>query len=338
MARIFMTGFEDGSVNAFSASNNSSASTSQYRTGAYSMLQNNSGANAAIAFSSSKSEIYMRFGLYGALGVNATFVSVFDSAGAVQLRFRVTSINGVTLFRSNWSNNISLAASSVSLVANAWNCIEIYVKIDNSVGRAIFKVNGGIGIDFTGDTQDTANANMGGVWFGNPLNYTNNYEALTAYYDDIAINDTSGAVNNSWIGQGGIRLAFVDGNSAAHVPDMTPSVGSNWSCVDERPASDTDYVSDATVDAYDLYTLDTSSMPAAGTVSAVRWIARAKVDVDGANITPVIRSGVTTEQQADIPLSTSYVVKSLIMEVDPIDDAAWTVAKVNALEIGMAVG
>jgi len=70
----------------------------------------------------------------------------------------------------------------------------------------------------------------------------------------------------------------------------------------------------------------------------VKWIARARVTEDAANITPVIRSESTTEQQSDIALSTSFTVKELIMETDPIDDAAWTKTKIDALEIGAAVG
>ena len=119
---------------------------------------------------------------------------------------------------------------------------------------------------------------------------------------------------------------------------MTPSAGLNWDCVKEVPASDADYVSDSVVDHYDLYTLSHSAMPTAGVIRAVKWLARAKLDAGGANITPVVRSEGTTEQQGDIALGSSYVVKALIMEIDPIDNAAWTVAKIAALEVGAAVG
>ena len=144
-------------------------------------------------------------------------------------------------------------------------------------------------------------------------------------------------MNNSWVGQGGIRPLLV--NADGDHTGLTPSTGSdNYALVDEVPASDTDYVSGSTKDVYDLYTVDTSGMPASYTVSAVKWIARARVTEDAANITPVIRSESTTEQQSDIALSTSFTVKELIMETDPIDDAAWTKTKIDALEIGAAVG
>jgi len=338
MAGIVMTGFEDGSIGAF-LTGDAIASTTQKRTGAYSMYNSGNQVYASLTLSADKTEIYMRFGIYP-LGVGYVF-TLYDNAGATQLSFQIAAVTNLpTLYLGHPNSGGGIIATAATALAlNLWSCIEIYVKIANAPnGRFTLKVNGvtDASMDFTGDTQFTAIASLRTVRFSS---IPGDGGTIASYIDDIAINDTAGAVNNSWIGQGGIRLAFVDGESAAHAVDFTPSTpGTNWSLVDERPASDVDYVSASVVDKYDLYTLDTSSMPAVGTVRAVKWIARAKLDIDGANITPVIRSESTTEQQADIPVTTTYAVKSLIMDVDPIDDAAWTIAKVNALEIGMAVG
>jgi len=338
MARVFMTGLEDGSMDAFT-STNAAVSTTQKRTGAYSMYLSTSAKYGNFTFSGDKVEIYIRVGIFP---TTAGFIlTVYDSASAAQIQLEFA---GVTFLPKLYLGIHGLGGTLIATAANpltlnVWSCIELYIKIaDAPNGRFTLKVNGVIdpSMDFTGDTQNTAIASLRTVAFGDVASTSS---GMVGYLDDIAVNDTAGAVNNSWIGQGGIRLAFVDGESAAHAVDFTPSTpGTNWSLVDEIPANDADYVEDDTVDEYDLYTLDTSSMPAAGTVSAVKWIARAKLDIDGATITPVIRSESTTEQQADIAVTTTYAEKSLIMDVDPIDNAAWTLVKVNALEIGMAVG
>jgi hypothetical protein len=346
MARIFMTGFEDGSLGAFSSVGAQTiVSTAQKRTGAYSMLLGTPGADSQFGeatLAANVTELYVRFGLYltGTVVLDMTYpplIQFKDYLGANQILVGLIAASLLPMLSSTSPTMNNIAIGTIPIPLNSWCCVEVYIKIaDAPNGRVMIKIDGAISLDFTGDTL---NANVAGirlVHFGRV--YHNYWNGVTGYVDDISINDTTGAVNTGWIGQGGIRLAFVNGNSAAHAPDMTPSAGANWQCVDEIPASDADYVSDATVDAYDLYTLDTSSMPAAGSVSAVKWISRAKLDTGGANITPVIRSGGTTQQQTDIALSTNYAVKSLIMDVDPIDSAAWTIAKINALEIGAAVG
>jgi len=235
-----------------------------------------------------------------------------------------------------------IATGTIPIPLNAWSVIEGYINIaENPDGVVTIKVNGVTDISFTGDAANNATLSAALFSIGNPsaagFGATDVCSYQQAYFDDIAINDTTGSVNNSWIGQGGIRplLVNADGTNTG----LTPSTGTdNYALVDEVPASDTDYVSGSTKDVYDLYTVDTSGMPASYTVSAVKWIARARVTEDAANITPVIRSESTTEQQSDIALSTSFTVKELIMETDPIDDAAWTKTKIDALEIGAAVG
>lgn len=334
MARVFMEGCESGAAPSFATTAGGGVSAVQKRTGAYSYLTTNDGNHWAYgALPVGISELYVRIGVFPNADESGVFFGLMNGTSHVLVLRREQAVARLKVYSGTEAGTLMVTSANNTLIPGAWSCIEIYLKIDGVNGICTVKINGTACSTFNGDTLVGALNTVNCLKIGRVNN-----DVPVIYFDDFAVNDVNGAVNNSWIGQGGIRLGFVDGESASHAVDFTPSAGANWQCVDEIPASDADYVSDATVDAYDLYTLDTSSMPAAGTVSAVRWIARAKVDVDAANITPVIRSGVTTEQQADIPLSTSYVVKSLIMDVDPIDDAAWTVAKVNALEIGVAVG
>lgn len=341
MARVFMTGFENGlSDDLYSFTG--TISTTQKRTGAYSMYFADRTKMGYISLPAAVTQIYMRVGVY-CTGLNQNYgfsgalpyFYFLDSASNVHVALYRNISTGATELKMGLDHRVGAMASGTALSLNAWDCVEIYYKIDDTVGRFTVKVNNNTIIDYTGDTRNAGTADIKFILW-NKTNYASEEGIATGYYDDIAINDVSGAVNNTWIGQGGIRLAFVDGAGAN--TGLTPSTGTNWSCVDEIPSSDTDYVHTITVDAYDLYTLDTSSMPANGVVSAVRWLAKAKLDAGTASITPVIRSESTTEQQTDIGLSSSYSAKSLIMELDPIDNAAWTLAKVNALEIGAAKG
>jgi len=334
MARIFQTGFESGAVNA-SVSSGCSASTAQKRTGSYSLRQPNRDDYATFSLGSSFSEVYGRIGFYRTTltpDVEGTIFGLLNSDGTVIAEVSYKYNTGLVYAKRNSTN---LTVSAVPLVSG-WNCLEIYLSIADSGGRFVVKNNGVTIIDYTGDTKESSYSNVGLLRVGKGV-ASGGFDNPEHYFDDIAVNDTTGSVNNSWIGQGGIRPLLV--NADGDHTGLTPSTGSdNYALVDEVPASDTDYVSGSTKDVYDLYTVDTSGMPASYTVSAVKWIARARVTEDAANITPVIRSESTTEQQSDIALSTSFTVKELIMETDPIDDAAWTKTKIDALEIGAAVG
>jgi len=336
MARIFMAGFEDGSIFPFVKNAGSiAASTTQKRTGAYSVYRGHEDPNcyAIASLVTTYTEVYFRYGLYLVGDVNHVPTLMFIDSTAAILACVVWNYKANLLeFHRGTSTDTILGSTALgSIVPGNWYCVEGHLKIDNASGVADLKVNGTQLITYAGDTQVSGTANIAGIRI-----YGDSWGGQV-YMDDIAINDTTGSVNNSWIGQGGIRPLLV--NADGDHTGLTPSTGTdNYALVDEVPASDTDYVSGSTKDVYDLYTVDTSGMPASYTVSAVKWIARARVTEDAANITPVIRSESTTEQQSDIALSTSFTVKELIMETDPIDDAAWTKTKIDALEIGAAVG
>jgi len=335
MSRIFMTGFEDGSTNAFTAVNSVSIETSQKRTGSYSARMNGWDDYCRYVFSSTVDELYIRFAWYPTGDFNQQKVGIFSlyNASGTQV---ILGVDRTSLCLETYRNTTLLDSSSVALLFTAWNVIECHIKIaDAPDGIFTVKLNGSQVIASTGDTQAQATAGATTLQFGQ-LYIASGNTAPYGYLDDIAVNDTSGSTNNSWVGPGGIRPLLVNG--AGNHTGLTPSTGSNYQCVDEVPASDTDYVYGSEVDAYDLYAVNNAALPDTIAVSAVRWIARAKVANDAANITPVIRSGSTTQQQSDIALSTSYTVKSLIMNVDPTDSEDWTLDKVKALEIGAAIG
>jgi len=337
MANIFLDGMEDGSLTSFTSyTSGYEASTSKKRTGAYSLFSPRAeGGYASIIFPAAKTELFGRFGFYPTTATGDDYGGIwrfYDASLNIMATIAYDKTNAKFLFYRGSTSQLFCESATNSAPLDSWTCVEFRLKVDNSSGVAQLKINTTATSEYTGDTQEGATAEMASIRLGAPSSGW----IPQKYFDDIVINDATGSFNNSWPGAGGIRVMVLSG--AGSNTDLTPSTGSNYACLDEIPASDTDYVSGSTADNYDLYTLDTSNIPASCTVNAVKWSARAKVSEDAANITPVIRSESTTEQQSDISLSTSYVVKSLIMDADPIDDAAWDRDKIVALEIGVAVG
>jgi hypothetical protein len=158
------------------------------------------------------------------------------------------------------------------------------------------------------------------------------------YLDDIAINDTAGAVNNSWIGRGGIYGIVPEGVGA--YTDLHAQGHANaWDCISEVPPDDADYVYDDTVDQKSTYAM-TALVPTTGTIDCINVIMRAKLDAAGTgNIARLIRSNGTDSQGADVGLDTSAKTIQEIIETDPgeVPGTAWTIAAVNALQAGAVV-
>lgn len=338
MARIFMTGFEAGHVGVFD-SGTAVIATTKARTGSYAGYVGETYFQQGIM---PRSELYIRLGLYMTGGstragtVNWGFLQALDSGGNAHLTFAVDKISQMLQVVRGTSGGTLLGSGSV-VAANTWYCYEVRVVIDDVYGVVQVKRDGTLDIDLVGteeaplDTRNAGNGDIGTIRFGSQ-DKTN---GLLGYLDDIAINDTSGTINNSWPGRGGIHALVPNG--AGTLTQLTPSAGSNYECVDESPPDDdTSYVESAVLDTSDLYAT-AGVTPTDGTVSAVQWLARAKLTDSGeGNLRRLVRHDGVNYAGDDQELDTSYRYVSEIMEEAP-DETEWTLSKVNALEIGQQV-
>lgn len=335
MARIFMTGLEAQSLGAFDAWNGATIDTSRKRTGSASLYIANYSNYAHASLQGAIAELYLRFGFYptGAFAVHAagSFLQLLDSAARAQISLSVNKVSLAIELRRGSHDGTLLDTSDLVLPVNQWACIEVYAKIANSDGQVTVKVDGTEWLSYSGDTQHTANANVATTRFG--CSCTDAYSIAYAYYDDIAVNDTTGAQNNSWIGRGGIVGLFPSG-AGAHT-DWDPNTGTNHEAVDEKPHdSDTTYVSTTTANEVDTYAMaDLANSDYA--VSAVQWLAAARLDeAGGAAIKPVLRQGDTDYAEDSIGLDVTYALKKKIYDTAPSGDA-WTYDIVNAIEAGV---
>jgi len=326
-----MTGVEAGSLRAFTSYVGSpSVSSAVKRTGAYSLYIDRYDRSVTIVLNTGPSEIYIRCGIYATVYARDSAPAIYfcDASGTVQVAIGFSIAGTLQLFHSY----DTVIATGSPIVFNTWYCLEARLKIDNSAGVAQVKMDGVLEIDYAGDTQKSSNASIGIVQLGGQKAA---HRYFYGYFDDIAINDTNGTENNSWIGRGGIYPAIVDG--AGEYAEFTPASGNNWENVDEIPPDDdTSYVESDTLGHRDLYTID-SITPTSGTITAVQWVARAKMVEPGiGNLQRLVRHDSVDYAGADKPVDTSYRYLTDIMELAP-DDTAWTVAKVNALQIGQKV-
>lgn len=334
MARIWMSGLEAGHMDVFDSYDvgNASASADTARTGAYSLKLATVLAWAAAAFPANVSEVFCRFAVrpwYGLYGANGNeLLTLYDSVGDEQITIQLQQILGLIQVRRGDYNDPIIGIGGV-LPQNRWHCVEFHLLVDGVNGVFQLKVDGTQVINFAGNTQATANANVRSFKMGFQVS------CCSGYYDDIAFNDVAGGVNDSWIGRGGIPAIFPEG--AGNSTDLTPLVGANWQDVDEKPPDDdTTYVFSDTIDEHDSY--ETEDLPATGTISAVQWLARARSDLVGnPEIARILRIGGVDYQGADIGIDIAYDYYPEILDEDPDAAGAWTVAAVNGMELGVKI-
>jgi len=337
MTRLFTTGLEAGTVDVFDAVLNAPvASTVQKRTGAYSLRFSAASQRVRKLFVANETEIYARIAFYvetltGYGGNWAYLCGLNDFNGHLQLC--VVAHQGSHLLGCIVGDLTDpVVDSGGSLPLNAWTCLEFYLLVDNINGVITLKQDGVSLFTFNGDTRDSSVTSVRTLQVGASAN------GFTGYVDDIGVNNDAGAVNNSWIGRGGVYPKYMSG--VGTYTDLHAQGHANpWDCISEVPPDDADYVYDDTVNQKSTYAGSVLT-PTTGTIDCINVIMRAQLDAAGTgNIARLIRSNGVDSQGADVGLDTSPKTIQEIIETDPGEapGTPWDIDAVNALQAGAVV-
>ena len=324
MARIFIDGFESGQDDLWDAESNATvvSSAGLDMDGDY-CLDLNAGSEYIQKDITADDEMYFAFLYRPVNDVNSEQILCAYN-GATPL-LHIWRTGAAQVIKAHSSLYTLLATGTKSLGINTTYLIEVRFKVADSGGRVEVKVDGVSDIDFTGDTKPDANTQFDKVRLGTgpAIAYT-----TYAYFDNFIMDDTG------WIGD--TKIQAVVPNGAGTTTGWTPSAGNNWDCVDEKPASDADYVSINANDVTDTYA--TGNL--AGTIGAIKCVqVQSRMRTDGAptpsNLKLVVRSGGTDYLSSNKTVPAAEKSFWNLLETDPADAAAWTEADVNAMEIGV---
>jgi hypothetical protein len=252
-------------------------------------------------------------------------------AGAFQAGLHYNTSGQVLCARGAGEGTV-LQTSSSSMTLNTRHHIEIKYTCHSSSGLFQAKLDGTQVLNYSGDTNATANN------FFDTIQFVSSFSGvMTKSYDDLFVLDTSGSVNNDYLGQCSVAALYPDGAGAS--TQWTPSAGSNFQCVDDGASGqdgDTTYVAAATAGHKDLYTfgnLGASDTPLAVEVMAVTR----KDDGTARTFAATLRSDATDVDSATYTQTTSYDYVELYRDTDPDGGVAWTKAAVDALQAGVKV-
>lgn len=221
-----------------------------------------------------------------------------------------------------------VGTSTLALGVGTWYYIEIKATISNT-GSVEVKIDSATEINATSiDIMNSANTYIDNIRLrGNSADIA---------IDDFYLLDTTGTINNNFLGDSRIDPFFP---TADNTVQWTPSTGTdNFAMVDDAiPDGDSTYVYSSTPGDIDLY--DFTDMPVGtGDVFGVQVVANArKMDAGSRSLKLKIKSGVTTQTSATIPLSTTYANKIAIFEDSDGAATPWTKILVDAAQIGIEV-
>jgi hypothetical protein len=328
MALVAAEGFELANTQWVDFSNCTTSIQSGGRTGNYMLQSWASGGYWFKNLPGSYTELYFQFGIYfpNPLPSNNNFFQ-WSNAGNILGSLVINSSGKIDVYTGNQSSLV--ATGNIVLHYLTWYCIEVHVKIDGSVGVIETRIDGNVDCTpFNGNTNYNSYGSINRlVWS------VSNWQAW--YWDDIVIYDTTGTVNNSWTRCLKIVALYPTSDGVRSQWTPTPS-GSHWSCIDETSVNTTDYVS-GTLGQEDFYGL--SSLPAGSTyISFIQpslYVRKNSYDYLQKIQTSVLSAGVTTYLSPTYPFFSWTEIGQPVLEKNPVTNSPWTMAEINALQLGI---
>lgn len=329
MASIFRDGAEFGDTLAWDiVGGGVSASNAVVRSGSYAYATNSGSVQKNFT---AISEFYIRVAFNTtALGANGTPIIWLNGGTTIGRLLYDTGTNTLSVQRGT----TTVASGTINFVINNWYLIEVHVKVADVGGAFDVKVDGVTDITFSGDTKPGADTTVDNITIGRFAG------AGTSYFDDIALNDTTGGANNTWPGDGHIILLKPNGNGdASQLTNTGGTSVNNYSYVDDIPPDgDTSYVEGTVLNNRDLYALEDFGVTSV-TISNVWVEARARDTVAaGGQCALIIKTGGVEYDSSAISLLTTYTaITGTVYDVNPNTTVAWTDGDLDALQAGFEI-
>lgn len=364
MARIWQDGFEFNTTSA-SASNYdtftaSTIGTTYARSGTYALRVSSltsatpQGVNKKYQVSASTVGFFRAYIYVVTLpSANNTIMAITGSStlnNSIKASISLTSTGTLLLFNLT-PTQIGSASSAIN--DSNWHMVELKVDSTKASGSRIVeaRLDGSVFATSTTETQSGfSDVYVGGNGLG---------EAQTQgewWFDDLAVNDATGSVQNSYPGSGKILQLYP--NAAGDVNGFLVQVGgttgsaNNYTRVNEVPPDDgTSYNASAVVNAQDLFNVQNSGIGATDTVNVVMVGARF-ANITGASATTAIEiqiektsMGTIQSSSGIVPDSTSWNTNGttsprnypLVTYLDPDGINAWTQTTLDSMQIGYEI-
>lgn len=265
ITRIWQSGFESGSIGEITANeNNAWVSETQKKTGNYSVAVD----MAQIAdgwimqtFPATK-QVRVGFFWWTTASSHGGYVDLFafrQSSGTYGAKIRKVGGDGGYSLQL-YVNGAWRASKSGAYTHSTWIHIGVDAYIDPSAGWVKVYADG---VEILSYTGNTGSFNLVDFKIGQTPAISYGLD----YFDDMYVDDTTG--EGSAVPCPILTFKYIVPDGAGNYTQWIPSVGNNYECVDEKPPSDSDYVSVSGIDELDSYTMDTYTLDIGETLIAL---------------------------------------------------------------------
>lgn len=335
MTILVADGFEDGNLSEYLGSTSGSMLVAGSGRNGGKAYSPGGVASSYIAFPVPASEtLFTHVAL--SRGIRSGIFLVFrGGTAAVNVCIAVGSDGSVIAYRGTTT---IIGQSVGGVVPAGYTSFQVKVVISDTVGSIEVRLNGSTTpvLNLTNvDTRDSTTApTVNEVRLG--VGAVSSMFGADVFLDDLVIWDTTGTVNNDWLGD--LRVDSYMPNGDGDTVTMTPSTGTtHYTLVDEVPASATDYVIGDAAGEKDLFAMGNMSHTPTVVHAVIPVAHMLKTDAGLRETTLVVKSGGIEYDGPSIALSTTGVKYGRIVERNPNGDVAWTKSSVDAVQVGVKV-
>lgn len=270
------------------------------------------------------------------------------TTGSTVASVRLTSTGGLALF----NGSTQIGSTSSNLTANTWYRVEVHFDRSPAGGSQILELFID-GLSIASSSSLTLSGNILDFAVGGNLQA----EAQTTgnwYFDDLAINDSTGATQNSFPGAGNIVYLRPSGagDSTQWTIGGSSPAATNWQSVSEVTPDDAiTFVDQNTSGKSDFYTVTSSPLGPSDTVNVVQIGFRFNNNTADATTSFQLQvektSGGTVSKSSNIIANavvwgTNSSAAAILLNYqfslynDP-DSSPWTQSTINSMQIGAII-
>ena len=258
-------------------------------------------------------------------------LGVRDANAQVAHIVKVGEDGRLKLYRWQYGYEQLITTSVTTAPARGWHYIELQVTQGISNGVLSVRINGVLAIQMTAQNTIQGGGQLLTAFLGAIPGQSC---PLTLDVDDFYIADTTGTINNTFLGDVRVDALQAQADGSLNQWTVTPSGTAAWEAVsDEDETTNITAPSAGLRQSFDVAPLPVMATPAVFGVQ-LTMLAR-KTDAGLGKVKALVVSGAQTAVSPEVILQEQQAWQCALFERNPNGNVQWTEAAFNAAEFGM---
>lgn len=268
---------------------------------------------------------------YENTGIEPLLLGVRDTSAQIAHLVKIGEDGRLKLYRWQYGNEDLISTSVATAPARGWHYVELQVTQGAGNGLLSVRLNGVLAIQM--NAQDTIRS--GGPLLTAFLGAIPGQSCpLTLDVDDFYIADTSGTINNTFLGDVRVDSLKAQADGSLNQWAVTPSGTAAWEAVsDEDESTNINAPNIGLRQSFDVEPLPVMATPAIFGVQ-LTLLAR-KTDAGLGKVKGLVVSGAQTAVSPEVILQEQQAWQCALFERNPNGNVQWTEAAFNAAEFGV---